>query len=107
MAAAPDAFSPVVDVDGIPDHKTVCDLGVALVVCLAEGRQSPIREDNPPAVRRPGRIPLDDGDVVGGVHFFQQQAGIQPGRPSANDDDSHKVLSASLRFATLVTQATA
>ena len=56
--------------------KLVGDLLVGLVIGALEGRQRAVREDDAPAVGHIGGVAFDDGDIVRGVGFFDEQATI-------------------------------
>ena len=73
------AHQPPADmhVDRVPGHKALGDLGVGLVVGLAERRQRLVGKYHAPAIGCAGRVALEDGDLPIGVILFQQQRRIQ------------------------------
>ena len=73
------------DIDGVPDHEAIGDLGVGHEIGRSQRRQRLVREDNAPAVGGARRIALEDGDVPCGAHLLQEQARVETTRPAAKD----------------------
>jgi hypothetical protein len=76
-----------VDVDVVPVREGPHDLVVRLGVCLGEALEGRVGEHHAETERVVGPVPLDDGDVVGGVGLLHERGEVEPGRTPADADD--------------------
>ncbi len=86
---AADRHSPAAmdDVDVVPCLACRRDSRVRRPVVLAQVIERLIGEDDPPAERVAGAVPLEDRDVVRRIALFHQQREIQPRGSAADHDD--------------------
>src|SRR6266545_1131047 len=90
-AVAPDRelLAAVDHVDVVPGLGGPGDARIGVLVSVFEEGERAVREDDAPAegVVRP--VALDDGDPVRWIALVQQDREVEPGRPAAQDLDSH------------------
>src|SRR5437016_8976596 len=90
MAAAVQPFAAKIDIDGIPDHELIGNLFIRFIVCSLKRSQRAIGKNDPPAISYISRITLDNGNIMSGIGFFNEQAAVETGWAAAEDSDFHR-----------------
>lgn len=94
VAVGADDFAFVVDVYCRPGDEFFGDAFVGGEVRVPKGADRAVREDDAPAIGRPGGVAFHDVDVVGRVGFFEEDGGVEAAGAAAEDEGFHRFTSA-------------
>ena len=89
VATGGDGAALEVNVDVVPVVERLDDGGVGLGVGLRQVAERLAGEDHAPAEGVVGAVPLEDGDVVGGVALLHEKGEVQARRTAADARDAH------------------
>ena len=91
MAAGADLRIAVVNVDRVPAGEALADLGIGVVVGVAQRPKRFFRKHHPPTKGRVRRVSLDDPHLVARVGLLGQQREVQSGGAAADDGVAHRL----------------
>src|SRR5713226_8006742 len=77
MSSATYLLISIIHIDSIPDHELIGDLFVCFIIGPLEGGQCAIGKNDAPAIGDVCCIALDNGDVVGRIGLFDEQAAVE------------------------------